>query len=539
MAVAVFPRSGLRAPAPTAGVNWQHPLAYGLRSLLVWNGPGVKPSDLVGTRAPALVGAPTVAASPHGLIGSAASINDGWSLGTDDGWLPTDRCTIVVIRRKTDTTNRSSALFGLYGGAASTNRIGTHCPYSDGTVYWDYGGFSGGSTRLSLGGLTFSTDWEYWVFTAGRKGMAFYRNGKLLASQATAVTRSSDTTSGALFGPNVGHGESGGGTVTGDIEDIALFAVLAWEWSASDVRQWHADPFCLVHPGRIPARWLPKSLSISVPGATATLTAAGGAAGVVAGTTVSAVAAAVTSAAAAASLQTGSALTGATGSVAVAALAPVPTISVPASVAAVDVTALASGVVTGSVLTGAVGAVTVDAPAASIIGGQLINADVATVTASGLAASPSGTSLLTGAVGAIAVAALGSIPTMAVPAAVGAVTAGGLAAAPTGTSSLTGAVGAVTVAAQTATPTIIVPAAKATVTAMGKASAAPVTGSALIAATGSAVVAALAAVIGDGRPWLFLGPRGAVVRLDSNQPAAGTPRYGDIAPQPGTPRIID
>src|SRR5260370_1456226 len=98
--------------------------------------------------------------------------------------------TCLIIRRKVDTTARASSLFGTEddGSFPAFHGCGAHVPYSDGTVYWDYGG-NGGANRLTVAGLTFTTLVEKWTFTAGPQGSAIWRDGIKLASQATALTR--------------------------------------------------------------------------------------------------------------------------------------------------------------------------------------------------------------------------------------------------------------------------------------------------------------------------------------------------------------
>ncbi len=153
---------------------------------------------------------------------------------------PTTQVTVLAIREKTDTTNRTSALFGVQdtsGGALS--RCGAHVPWSDGTVYWDFGGQSG-ANRLSVASLSF-TGVEHWAFTAGRMGLRIYQNGIQRASSATAVTRTADSALAFRIG-------AGNNTNNADLQRIYFFALLNEEWTHGQVLEWIANPYMLLQP---------------------------------------------------------------------------------------------------------------------------------------------------------------------------------------------------------------------------------------------------------------------------------------------------
>lgn len=100
-------------------------------------------------------------------------------------------CTVLATYRKRDTTARASALCGASAsGGSFQGRIDVHLPYSDGTIYWDFGGATSGSSRLSIGGHTFDTEWHWWAFVVGDgQGMRVYKDGKLLGSNSGTPTR--------------------------------------------------------------------------------------------------------------------------------------------------------------------------------------------------------------------------------------------------------------------------------------------------------------------------------------------------------------
>lgn len=109
---------------------------------------------------------------------------------------PTGPASVVLHYRKLDTTNRVSGAFG-FANVGTGPILGCHLPYSDGTVYWDYGGNTAGTTRLSVAGLSFGDD--VWVFTTGARGMEIWQNGILRASNAANPTRTNTAADWGLF----------------------------------------------------------------------------------------------------------------------------------------------------------------------------------------------------------------------------------------------------------------------------------------------------------------------------------------------------
>lgn len=92
--------------------------------------------------------------------------------------------TYIIRYRKRDATNRASGLFGLPSG---DRQCGVHGPWSDGVVYWDFGGATAGSTRLTVSGQSFEL--ATWAFTTGARGMEIWKNGVRIASNAANPTR--------------------------------------------------------------------------------------------------------------------------------------------------------------------------------------------------------------------------------------------------------------------------------------------------------------------------------------------------------------
>jgi hypothetical protein len=148
--------------------------------------------------------------------------------------------TILIVRTVKDTTNRESSLFGSI--ATPGGRCGAHAPWSDGTIYFDFGGISG-SNRLIWSGYTKDpTVLEKWIFRAGDGGMQIWFNGELKAESTTPVTRS--IVSDALLLSD-GNGGSGG---TGDLFNVNLFALFPEEISDSECELLTRSPYQILKP---------------------------------------------------------------------------------------------------------------------------------------------------------------------------------------------------------------------------------------------------------------------------------------------------
>lgn len=165
----------------------------------------------------------------------------------DDAFPNTTAATVLLVHRKTDTTLRASMAFGNNEGA-TTNRIGCHLPWSDGNVYWDWGGSTNNSTRLTVSGLTHTTDWRWWAFTVGGGlGMRAYRDGVLVGSNAATPTRTL-TGSTAFF--------MGRAFNTGDLAEFAECVCFDRALTPGEVWEW-AEQSRAGHPDTL-TRWNPK-----------------------------------------------------------------------------------------------------------------------------------------------------------------------------------------------------------------------------------------------------------------------------------------
>jgi hypothetical protein len=154
-----------------------------------------------------------------------------------------DRATILASWKPTDTTLRVSAAFTsnrtTVGDAAA---VASHMPFSDGTVYWDYGGVSAGTTRVTWSGYTKDVNrTDYFAFRAGPAGMSIWHNGAKVASHSTAAaTRSRAGGEGYIW---LGHYGA-----FADLGTWNFFALIDEEWPDGRILEWFRDPFVMLRP---------------------------------------------------------------------------------------------------------------------------------------------------------------------------------------------------------------------------------------------------------------------------------------------------
>lgn len=154
------------------------------------------------------------------------------TLGTDNGQFPQSQVTILIGIKKTDGTNRTTHALHIGTG---TNLLELLVPFTDGKVYFDWGGGVEGTTRLSVAGLTKGDD--AWVFTTGARGMEIWQNGLKRASNAATPTRTAASNSPFSIGEN-GLGA-----------DLAITSfVFAWDrqLQPSEIQHLSGKPYDLV-----------------------------------------------------------------------------------------------------------------------------------------------------------------------------------------------------------------------------------------------------------------------------------------------------
>jgi hypothetical protein len=172
--------------------------------------------------------------------GNALQLTGGGAGAADP--IPTAAITILYIRRKTDTTQRTCSHFGISLSTAGTSACTGFFPFSDGTTYWDFGGPSG-ANRLTVAGLSYAATVERWVFTAGPQGSAMWRNGIKLASQSTAITRVASGSAAAFLLNGVAFAGD-----NGDSQEITFFQMNGTQWADDRCRWWNAEPYAHLYP---------------------------------------------------------------------------------------------------------------------------------------------------------------------------------------------------------------------------------------------------------------------------------------------------
>lgn len=253
--ICIRPKRFTRKPVGAYNVNWGHPLATGITSLLLFNeAPGAVSSSVNSHSLYDPCAFATVSRENDSATAPAYVYNDVGSgvkfVATND-WMThsrgsaaffgTDRATILAIRRKTDSTLRASTLFG-FDLVVDAARCGTHCPYSDGNIYFDFGG-TGGSNRLIISGQSWGTTVDYLAFTSGKRGTEVWRNGARIGNQTTPVTRTNSAS--GQFQINRSNGLGAG---SGDLQEIYFLATFKEEWSADMLNWWFAEPYAMVAP---------------------------------------------------------------------------------------------------------------------------------------------------------------------------------------------------------------------------------------------------------------------------------------------------
>ena len=243
---------GTMKPPLGAVVNTVHPLGQKLLCALLFNdltpsgSPVVTPGSWTDTGANvappptscyAVTGSPTWRSNAAGAC-LHCTTSQYVTLAHSDYFVPTTAVTICVVMRKTDTTARTSSLFGL-ATASATFQCNASAPYSDGITYWNFGG-SGWTTAS---GLTYSTSVpDRLVFTGGPAGTFIWQNGVKVASSATAVTRQVLNQDFFL--------NSGSSNAQDDVE-WNYFGIYETQWSDHLCQWWSAEPYAHLYAPRV------------------------------------------------------------------------------------------------------------------------------------------------------------------------------------------------------------------------------------------------------------------------------------------------
>ena len=174
-----------------------------------------------------------------------------------DRYLSTTGGTALVVLSRDGAAQASTAFaFGTYNDA--TYRFSAHLTWSDGNIYFDFGG-TFAPNRVVATAQTIDSTPTAIVLTAGPGGMRIFRDGRLIASSSTAPTRGNPT--GCFFG--LGLDPTSGATPTPQVDTGATYYAQAfWPEQINDriAERLSADPWGLF---KAP----PRRLCFSLPAA--------------------------------------------------------------------------------------------------------------------------------------------------------------------------------------------------------------------------------------------------------------------------------
>lgn len=152
-------------------------------------------ADLASGQPVRFLGGASLGVGASGMSGTTSGgASDFIELASDSSALLSVTAATIIWQGRARVTG-STGEFGVSSGT-SVERCGAHVPFTDNIVYWDFGGATSGTTRLTASGLTFA-DSDIWAFTTGPRGMEIWQNGQLRASNAATPSRTPGT---AAFG---------------------------------------------------------------------------------------------------------------------------------------------------------------------------------------------------------------------------------------------------------------------------------------------------------------------------------------------------
>lgn len=164
----------------------------------------------------------------------------GMDCGDETNLLTTNGLLTLMFGKFRGTSVAGTTKGNTFGpfdtGSPYTVRCGANVPYTDGNVYWDYGGVTAGTSRLAASGLSFGDD--VWAFTVGARGMEIWQNQIKRASNAGTPTR---VDSGGNFYINAANDTSGFTRV--DSCTITFFYIYQRQLTEAEIVTVMGDPF--------------------------------------------------------------------------------------------------------------------------------------------------------------------------------------------------------------------------------------------------------------------------------------------------------
>lgn len=178
-------------------------------------------------------------ANNNGPVHSFTAITDLITWETDTVLnLPTTEITIILRQKKRDATNRGSTVFTAVAAGVTAARLQFHAPFSDGVVYWDFGGATAGTTRVSVSGLTFGDD--TWAVTVGPRGMEIWQSNAagLMIKRASNSATPTHTNGGLAFC-------FGGNASTSDLVDKSYIYMYRKQLREDMIQQIASQPYAM------------------------------------------------------------------------------------------------------------------------------------------------------------------------------------------------------------------------------------------------------------------------------------------------------
>lgn len=234
---------GAARPPGGTPLDAGHHLAQGVTGLWTMSEGAGAPASAVGRfLAPPIGAGVQWRATGHGsspsLVATAGSTDNTIVLAAQSALvLPLQGATLAVGLRKRDATPRNGQTVGVVTGTGN-QRCSCSLPYGDGNAYWDWGGTSNGTTRLTVAGLTFGLLDNLFVMTTGARGMEMWQNGVLRGSNAANPSRLVST--GALvagFNSALGDGA--------DLVDYWYVGVWSRQLTVAEVQALTAQPYAM------------------------------------------------------------------------------------------------------------------------------------------------------------------------------------------------------------------------------------------------------------------------------------------------------
>lgn len=152
----------------------------------------------------------------YGNAGYCDAIADFWRIEGSGNPLSTTAQTVLVVRRKIDTTLRNVFTFAVDSPTPNT-LCAARVPNDINVVRWGYG--DSANELLTWSGYTATADVEAWAFKAGAAGMSIWLNGTKVEFHTNSVsgTRANDGNDILI---------NQGFSVNGDIQEFYFFALV-------------------------------------------------------------------------------------------------------------------------------------------------------------------------------------------------------------------------------------------------------------------------------------------------------------------------